>query len=122
MNSLSHTTRHSTPIPQKASTSCCSCSKLVDPLRSDIDTAIDAVAQDAEVRRSLLQGNGIPWGVLMGKVKSVLPASLQQDNNRVNRLIVEIVTKIVGGPQDKAWKTEQRTVQSGRSVRFIVKG
>lgn len=92
-----------------------------DALRSDIDTAIDGVVQDDEVRRSLLQGNGIPWGVLMGKVKAVLPASLQQDNNRVNRLIVEIVTKIVGGPQDKAWKTEQRTVQSGRSVRFIVR-
>lgn len=92
-----------------------------DALRSDIDTAIDAVAQDAEVRKSLLQGNGIPWGVLMGKVKAVLPASLQQDNNRVNRLIAEIATKIVGGPQDKAWATEQRTVRSGRSVRFIMR-
>ncbi|WP_437782351.1 ATP-binding protein [Sorangium sp. So ce1097] len=92
-----------------------------DALRSDIDIAIDAVAQDAEIRKSLLQGNGIPWGVFMGKVKAVLPASLQQDNNRVNRLIVEIVTKIVGGPQDKAWATEQRTVQSGRSVRFIIR-
>jgi hypothetical protein len=55
------------------------------------------------------------------KVKTALPASLQQDNNRVNRLIVDIVTKIVGGPQEKAWKTEQRTVQSGRSMRFIVR-
>lgn len=92
-----------------------------DALRSDTDTAIEAVAQDAEVRRSLLHGNGIPWGVLMGKVKAVLPASLQQDNSRVNRLIVEIVTKVVGGPQDKAWATKQRTVQSGRSVRFITR-
>ncbi len=92
-----------------------------DALRSDIEKAVDAVAQDAEVTKPILQGNGIPWGVLMGKVKAVLPASLQQDNNRVNRLIVEIVTKIVGGPQDKAWKTEQRTVQSGRSMRFIVR-
>lgn len=91
-----------------------------DALRSDIDTAIDAVAQNAEVRKSLLQGNGIPWGVMMGKAKAVLPASLQQDNNRVNRLIVEIVTKIVGGPQDKAWTTKPRTVKSGRSVRFII--
>jgi hypothetical protein len=93
-----------------------------DALRSDIDKAIEAVVQDSEVRKPILQGNGIPWGVLMGKVKAVLPASLQQDNNRVNRLIVDIVTKIAGGPQDKAWKTEQRTVQSGRSVRFIVRG
>lgn len=77
--------------------------------------------QDSDVRKPILQGNGIPWGVLMGKVKAVLPASLQLDNNRVNRLIVDIVTKIAGGPQDKAWKTEQRTVQSGRSMRFIVR-
>ncbi|MGE6756626.1 ATP-binding protein [Corallococcus interemptor] len=92
-----------------------------DALRSDIDTAINAVVQDADVRKSILQGNGIPWGVLMGRVKAVLPASLQQDNNRVNRLVAEIVTKIVGGPQDKAWITPYRTVQSGRSVRFIVR-
>ncbi len=87
--------------------------------RLHVNTGI--AAQDAEIRKSLLQGSGIPWGVLMGKVKAALPASLQQDNNRVNRLIVEIVTKIVGGPQDKAWATEQRTVQSGRSVRFIIR-
>lgn len=92
-----------------------------DALRSDIAKAVDVVSQDAEVTKSILQGNGIPWGKLMGKVKAVLPASLQQDTNRVNRLIVEIVTKVVGGPQDKAWKTEQRTVQSGRSMRFIVR-
>lgn len=92
-----------------------------DALRSDVEKAVDTVVQDAEVTKQILQGNGIPWGVLMGKVKAALPASLQQDNNRVNRLIVEIVTKIVGGPQDKAWKTEQRNVQSGRSMRFIVR-
>lgn len=91
-----------------------------DALRSDIDKAIEAMVNDSEVRKSI-EGNGIPWGVLMGKVKAVLPASLQQDNNRVNRLIVEIVTKIVGGPQNQAWKTEQRTVQSGRSVRYIIR-
>lgn len=91
-----------------------------DALRSDIEKAVDAVAQDGEVTKAILQGNGIPWGVLMGKVKAVLPASLQQDNNRVNRLIAAIVTKIVGGPQEKAWKTEQRTVRD-RSMRFIVR-
>lgn len=92
-----------------------------DALHSDIARAVDTVTRDAEVTKSILQGTGFPWGVLMGKVKAVLPASLQQDNNRVNRLIAEIVTRIVGGPQDKAWKTEQRTVQSGRSMRFIVR-
>lgn len=78
--------------------------------------------KDSEVKKSILQGNGIPWGTLVGKVKAVLPVSLQQDSNRVNRLIVDIVTKIAGGPQDAAWKTEQRTAKSGRSVRFIVRG
>ncbi|OJT24467.1 ATPase [Archangium sp. Cb G35] len=92
-----------------------------DALRSDVEKAVDAVVHDTEVTKQILQGSGIPWGVLMRKVKAVLPASLQQDNNRVNRLIAEIVTKIVGGPQDKVWKTEQRTSHSGRSVRFIVR-
>jgi hypothetical protein len=77
--------------------------------------------QDADVRKQILQGSGIPWGVMMGKIEAALPVSLRQDKNRINRLIVEVVTKIVGGPQGKAWDTEQRTVQSGRSLRFIVR-
>jgi hypothetical protein len=93
----------------------------VDTLRSDTDNAVATVEQDAEVRKQILQGSGIPWGVLMGKIKEALPASLRQDNNRINRLVVDVVTRIVGGAQGKAWDTEQRTVQSGRSVRFIVR-
>jgi hypothetical protein len=92
-----------------------------DALRSDTDSAVAAVEQDGDVRKKILQGNGIPWGVMMGKIEAALPASLRQDKNRINRLIVDVVTKIVGGAQGKTWDTEQRTIQSGRSVRFIVR-
>lgn len=92
-----------------------------DALRSDTESAVSTVEQDADVRKQILQGTGIPWGVMMGKIEAALPASLRQDKNRINRLIVEVVTKIVGGAQGKAWDTDQRTVQSGRSVRFIVR-
>jgi uncharacterized protein len=92
-----------------------------DTLRLDIERAKDTVVKDVEVTKRLLHGTGIPWGVLMGKVRSVLPISLQQDTNRVNGLVAEIVTKIVGGPQGKAWRTDRREAQSGRSVLFIVR-
>jgi len=92
-----------------------------DALRSDTESAVATVAQDADVRRQILQGNGIPWGVVMGKFEAVLPASLRQDKNRINRLVVDAVTRIVGGAQGEAWDTEQRMTQSGKSVRFIVR-
>ncbi len=92
-----------------------------DALRSDTESAVAAVEQDADVRNKILQGKGIPWGVMMGKIEAALPASLRQDKNRINRLVVEVVTKIVGGAQGDAWDTEQRTTQSGKSVRFIVR-
>ena len=92
-----------------------------DMLRSDTESAVAAVAQDVEVRQQILQGNGIPWGVVMRKFESVLPASLRQDKNRINKLVVEAVSKIVGGPQGKEWDTEQREAKSGKSTRFIVR-
>lgn len=92
-----------------------------DALRSDTESAVAAVEQDADVRNQILQGKGIPWGVMMGKIEAALPASLRQDRNRIHRLVVEVVTKIVGGAQGDAWDTEQRTTQSGKSVRFIVR-
>lgn len=92
-----------------------------DALRSDTESAVTTVAQDTDVRKQILEGNGIPWGVMMGKFEAVLPASLRQDKNRINRLVVEAVTRIVGGVQGQAWDTEQRTTQVGKSVRFIVR-
>jgi hypothetical protein len=89
-----------------------------DTLRADTDSAVAAVEQDAEVRQKILQGDGIPWGVVFGRVKAVLPASLQQDNNRVNRLIEEIVTKITGGAKGKAWATERR---GAKNTLFIIR-
>lgn len=89
-----------------------------DTLRADTDSAVAAVEQDADVRQKILQGDGIPWGVVFGRVKAVLPASLQQDNNRVNRLIEEIVTKITGGPKGKSWATERR---GAKNTLFIIR-
>lgn len=92
-----------------------------DALRSDTDSAVATVVKDADARKQILQGNGIPWGAMMGKIEKALPASLRQDKNRINRLVVEAVTQIVDGPQGQKWDTEQRTVQSGKSMRFIVR-
>lgn len=69
----------------------------------------------------MLQGDGIPWFVVMRKIEAVLPVSLRQDKNRINRLVADTVTRIVGGAQDKAWATERREGKSGKSVLFIVR-
>lgn len=92
-----------------------------DTLRADTEKALATVEQDADVRRQVLQGSGIPWGVMMGKIQAALPASLRQDKNRINRLVVQVTTRIAGGAQGQSWETEQRTTLSGKSVRFIVR-
>jgi DNA helicase HerA-like ATPase len=89
-----------------------------DTLRADMDSAVAAVEQDAEVRQKILQNDGIPWFVVMKKIEEMLPESLRQDKNRINRLIVSAVSKIAGGQQDKAWTTERR---GAKNTLFIIR-
>lgn len=77
-----------------------------------------AVEQDAEVRQKILQGDGIPWFVVMRKIEAMLPESLRQDKNRINRLVASAVSKTVGGQQDKAWATERR---GAKNTLFIIR-
>jgi hypothetical protein len=92
-----------------------------DTLRADTESSVAAVEQDAEVRQKILQGDGIPWFVVMRKIEAMLPESLRQDKNRINRLVASAVSKIVGGQQDKAWATERRDGKSGKSTLYIIR-
>lgn len=89
-----------------------------DTLRDDTESAVAAVEQDTEVRQKILHGDGIPWFVVMRKVEAMLPESLRQDKNRINRLVANAVSKIVGGQQEKAWATERR---GAKSTLFIIR-
>lgn len=90
-----------------------------DTLRSDTETAVAAVEKDSEVRQKVLQGDGIPWFVVMSKIEAMLPASLRQDRNRINRLVAEVISRIAGGAQGKAWVTGKREVKSGKELLYI---
>ncbi|WP_437591337.1 hypothetical protein [Sorangium sp. So ce1000] len=57
----------------------------------------------------------------MRKIEAVLPASLRQNKNRINRLVVEAVSRLTGGAQDQAWATELREGKSGRSMLYIIR-
>lgn len=92
-----------------------------DTLRADTESSVAAVEQDAEVRQKILQGDGIPWFVVMRKIEAMLPESLRQDKNRINRLVASAVSKIVCGQQDKAWATERRDGKSGKSTLYIIR-
>jgi hypothetical protein len=83
-----------------------------DTLRTDTESAVAAIVQDSEVRQKLLQGEGIPWFVVMRKIVAMLPESLRQDKNRINRLVANAISNIAGGAQDKAWATERRDGKS----------
>jgi hypothetical protein len=88
-------------------------------LRSDTESAVAAVEHDAEVRQKVLEGDGIPWFVVMRKIEEVLPVSLRQDKNRINRLVAEAISRVVVGAQDVAWATEKRKIKSGKELLFI---
>jgi hypothetical protein len=92
-----------------------------DALRTDTESAVSAVAQDVEVRQKLLQGDGIPWFVVARKIEAVLPVSLRQDRNRINRLVADAVSRIAGGAQGAVWATERREGKSGKSLLYIVR-
>ena len=89
-----------------------------DTLRADTESAVAAVEQDSEVRMKILQGDGIPWFVVMRKIEAMLPESLRQDKNRINRLVANAVSKIVNGQQEKAWATERRGT---KNTLFIIR-
>lgn len=92
----------------------------IDVLRLHMDRAVEAMANDSEIRRSLLSDQGCPWGVVLGRVKEALPIDMRDDISRINRLVVDVATRVFGGPQDEAWKTEVRETRSGRT-RFIMR-
>jgi hypothetical protein len=92
-----------------------------DTLRADTESGVSTVEQDSEVRQKILQGDGIPWFVVMRKIEAMLPASLRQDKNRINRLVANAVSKIVGGQQDNAWATERRDGKNSKTTLYIVR-
>jgi hypothetical protein len=90
---------------------------VVDVFKSYQQQAIDAITKNAELQTSL-QGNGIPWGVVIGLLRDALPDSMDGREEVARNLVVDAINQICGGPKDSAWTTERRGT---KNTLFIVK-
>ncbi len=89
----------------------------VDPLRVLQERAIATLRNDEDFKRSM-EGNGIPWGVVLGKLKDALPKELDDRDDMAYGLVARAMDEILG---KQAWDTEKRATKSGKQVTFIFK-
>lgn len=68
--------------------------------------------------RDSIDGDGIPWGVVVGLIHDSLPDNLHDRKQLAYDLVPYALNMVFGGEQDKVWKT----VKKGRkNTTFVVK-
>lgn len=83
--------------------------------------AIAHLRNDQGFNNSLSE-NGIPWGIVIQKLKEALPETIQDRDDFAHSIVVEAMEAIVGA-QNIAWHTIRRTAKSsGKEMTWIVKG
>ncbi len=82
--------------------------------------AILGLGQDAEFVRQIRE-NGMPWGVILGKLKEELPGVIEETErgNIAHQLVARFMDETFG-PQGKAWRTERKHGRSGRSTAWVI--
>ena len=83
--------------------------------------AIEALRKDTQFHESL-DRNGIPWGIVIQKLKDFMPETIQDRDDFAHSIVAEALETIVG-TKDAAWHTTRRAARSsGREMTWIVKG
>ncbi|MBH8552408.1 DUF87 domain-containing protein [Nostocaceae cyanobacterium CENA357] len=77
-----------------------------------INSAIQKLKQHDEFKQKVINGNGLPWGVMMGFIKNFLPDDLQNDNNTINSCIKQTLIETLG-EEGNSWKSERRPKKGG---------
>jgi hypothetical protein len=90
-----------------------------DPFRAAQRRAIEALGKDDAFRRGI-DGGGIPYGAVVGLLKSSLPANLNDRDNMAYRMVPTALNQLFG-PRGQAWDTEKRDARDGRRITWIVR-
>jgi len=90
-----------------------------DRFRAAQKRAIEALGQDDSFRRGL-EGNGIPYGMVVGILKNGLPDTMNDRDTMAFRMVPAALNELLG-PQHQAWDTEMRDSKDGRRIRFVVR-
>jgi DNA helicase HerA-like ATPase len=87
--------------------------ETVDYLKLCKDRASEAVRNNAEFKRGM-EGNGIKYGRIKYLLRDALPETMEDRDDVAFRMVPEAVSRLLGGGQDRAWRTENRP--NGRYV------
>ena len=85
-----------------------------DILKLNKNRAIEKLKKDQEFWDSI-ENRGIPWGVVLGKLASALPDTMDDRDNYAYQLVPEAMNQLLG---EKGWDTEKR---GAKNTTFIVK-
>jgi len=92
-------------------------SRSLDPFRLHQEHAINALSTNKELMKAFQQ-RGIPWGKVVGHLKETLPETMDDRDTIAHQLVPKAMTRICGGEEGKAWRTERR---GPKNTLFIVK-
>lgn len=83
--------------------------------------AIETLRKDEGFKENL-DRNGIPWGIVIQKLKETMPETIQDRDDFAHSIVTEAMEAIVG-IKDVAWHTTRRTAKStGKEMTWIDKG
>ena len=90
-----------------------------DPYRSAQKRAIEFLGRDENFNRGL-EGNGVPYGLIVGILKGALPDTMNDRDTIAFRLVPTALNELLG-PQNQGWDTEMREAKDGRRIRFVIR-
>lgn len=83
-----------------------------------INYAIQQLKQHEKFKRQVINGNGIPWGVLRGLTEDFLPHDLRRENHTINNCIKRTLTEALG-KEGECWKSEKRSSKDGKEITWV---
>ena len=86
-----------------------------------VNYAIQQLQEHPEFKQKLINGNGLPWGVLIGFTKEFIPADLQDDIEIINTSIIKPTLIKALGEEGKFWKSEKRPKKGGGETTWVVR-
>ncbi|BAY08689.1 ATP-binding protein [Calothrix sp. NIES-2098] len=91
-----------------------------DFYQESINDAIQQLQQHDEFKQKVINGKGLPWGVLMGFVESFLPDNLKSDKNTINTCIKRTLIETLG-EEGKFWKSQKGPKKGGGETTWVVR-
>ncbi|MBD2387846.1 ATP-binding protein [Cylindrospermum sp. FACHB-282] len=85
-----------------------------------INSAIQKLQQHSEFKQKVINGKGLPWGVLMGFTKEFLPDSLHDDTSTINTCIKRTLIETLG-EEGKFWKSEKGPKRGGGGTTWVIR-